>query len=87
MDNTDANVKYTVVLPVGYVNDLKKMAEGKIVPSVNAAIREAVEAYIVNRKHDEYVKGMIAASQDPDFMDRLKGAMEAFKPIDDEGWD
>jgi len=84
MEMDDQNIKYTVVLPVEYVSDLKRLAADKVVPSVNAAIREAVETYIVNRKHEEYVKGMTAASKDPAFMESIRDIQKAFEYADNE---
>ena len=55
------SVKYTVVLPEQDVESLKELVDGKAAVSVNAVIREAVEAYIVKTKKALYKKSLMEA--------------------------
>lgn len=77
-------VKYTVVLPERDIELLKELVDNKATPSVNAAVREAVEEYIVKTKKESYKKGLIDAVNDPDFIRRTEENMEYYRNSDKE---
>jgi DNA polymerase/3'-5' exonuclease PolX len=77
-------VRYTATLPMPYVDELKKMAEAKIVPSVNYAINEALDEYLKNRKASRYQALMREAGRDNAFLARTASCAEDFKALDNE---
>ena len=46
MMNRSKTVRITATLPSIYLDELKQMAEEQQIPSVNFAIRQALEAYL-----------------------------------------
>lgn len=80
----DKGIKYTVVLPEQDLDLLKDLVNGKAIPSVNAAIREAVEEYIVKSRKEIYRKALIDAVNDPEFLSRTNECMDSFKNTDNE---
>ena len=82
-----ASVKYTTVLPREYVNELKKLAEKKVIPSVNQGIRLAVDGFIAQHKQLEYKLAMQEAAADKAFIKRTLDTQEAFVFSDAEGSD
>lgn len=77
-------VKYTIVLPEQDIEMLKELVDGKNIPSVNAAVREAVEEYIVKTRKDIYKKGLIEAVNDPEFIERTNECFDFYREIDKE---
>jgi len=77
-------VKYTVVLPESDIQQLKELASKNKIASVNAGVREAVEAYIVQQKKEMYKKDLQEANEDPEFIQRNEDIQGAFKHSDDE---
>jgi len=77
-------VKYTVVLPERDIRDLKEFTQKKMVNSVNAAVREAVDQYIVNLKKEVYKKEMLEAVNDPEFIQRNTSVEDDFQYADKE---
>ena len=77
-------IKYTVVLPEQDIEILKELVDNKAALSVNAAVREAVEEYIVKTKKELYKKGLIAAVNDPDFINRTDENMGFYLNSDKE---
>jgi len=77
-------VKYTVVLPEHDIQQLKELTKQNKIASVNAGVREAVEAYIVQQKHEMYKKDLQDAMEDPDFVKRNEDIQVTFKHSDDE---
>ncbi|MCL2443449.1 MAG: hypothetical protein FWD13_08310 [Treponema sp.] len=75
-------VKYTAILPKNYVNELRNMAEKKIIPSVNQGIRVAVEDFLKARNESEYKHNMREASKDETFNKRMMETMTAFEYAD-----
>jgi hypothetical protein len=72
-----------------YVEELRKMAEEKIVPSVNFAINEALDEYLKNRKAARYETLMKEAGRDKAFLARTASCAEDFIAADSEvsgGW-
>ena len=67
-----------MVLPKSCVDDLKKLAAKKIIPSVSQGIRLAVEEFIAIQKKQEYVGLMGEASRDDAFIKRTQDAQSDF---------
>lgn len=77
-------IKYTVLLPEHDIDQLKILAECKIISSVNSGVREAVEEYIVRIKKELYEKELIRAVNDPDFIRRNEEIEKEFEGLDAE---
>jgi hypothetical protein len=75
-------VRYTATLPLTYVDELKKMAEEKVIPSVNFAINEALEEYMKNLKASRYESLMKEAGRDKVFLARTKSCTVDFEAVD-----
>ena len=78
------SVKYTATLSGSSIEELKQLAQKKVVPSVNFAIREAISAYIVQTKKVLYEKEMKEASLDEDYLRRTYETQEDFSCADNE---
>ena len=70
MLNTVKTVRYTTTLPSDSIEQLKQLARAQQIPSVNFAIRQAVDEYLKQLKRREYDELMQAAAKDQDFYDR-----------------
>lgn len=77
-------VKYTVVLPEQDIEMLKEIVDRKGALSVNAAVREAVEEYIIKTRKEIYRKGLIDAVNDPEFIRRTDESMDFYRDTDNE---
>ena len=77
-------VKYTAILPRDCVQELRNMAEEKIIPSVNQGIRAAVEDFVKAHKEREYRRSMREAAEDEAFVRRMTDTMKAFEFADAE---
>ena len=84
-NSSNATVKYTTVLPRDCVNELKRLAEKKVISSINHGIRLAVDSYITQMKQQEYELAMQAAGADNAFIKRTLDAQEAFTHSDEDG--
>ena len=80
----DISIKYTAVLPVKFVSELKELASMKVIPSVNYGIREAIEHYIAECKCELYAQQMMEAAENKEYMERTLDTQEAFKHTDSE---
>jgi hypothetical protein len=67
------------------MDELKLLAEKKIIPSVNQGIRLAVEDFVLSHKQRAYESAMKEAAADKDFMRRTLETQEAFSAVDSEG--
>jgi hypothetical protein len=81
----EASVKYTAVLPSMCMDELKSLAEKKVIPSVNQGIRLAVEDFVLFHKQRAYKLAMQEAAADKDFIRRTLEAQKAFSEVDAEG--
>lgn len=77
-------IRYTATLPMAYVDELKEMAREKIIPSVNFAINEALDAYLKDRKAEQYRALMKEAGRDKVFLARTKSCADDFEIVDSE---
>ena len=62
MLNTTKTVRYTATLPSDYIDELKQLAKAQQIPSVNFAIRQALDEYLKQAKRREYDEMMKKAS-------------------------
>jgi hypothetical protein len=67
------------------MNELKSLAEKKVIPSVNQGIRLAVEDFVLLHKQRTYESAMKEAAADQDFMRRTLETQEAFSAVDADG--
>jgi predicted DNA-binding protein len=73
---------YTFSLPIDLLNKLKYYSNEGQVPSVNAAVKEAIETYVkIIEKQHLYIQ-MKEAAQDPMFMEDLESTINAFSYSD-----
>ncbi len=84
MNTTNANIRYTTVLPAKYVEELKQLAAHKVISSVNNGIREAIELFLGEAHREMYAQKMAEAIKDQRFLDRTMDSQTAFSQIDDE---
>jgi hypothetical protein len=63
---------------------MQMLAEKKVIPSVNYAIREAIEEYITLTKKQLYVKQMQEAAEDEQFQKRTLDCGKDFTFVDSE---
>ncbi len=84
MNINTKTVRYTATLPEESLEELKSLAKEKKIPSVNSAIKEAVEDYLKEVKRSEYETLMSEAGKDKDFLERTINCTEDFKTIDSE---
>ncbi|MEW6624891.1 MAG: hypothetical protein AB1420_17500 [Bacillota bacterium] len=75
---------YTFSLPIDLLNKLKKYSNEGLVPSVNSAVKDAIESYVkLIEKQNLYIQ-MKEASKDPMFMEDLDSVMHDFSYSDFE---
>lgn len=84
MLNTAKTVRFTATLPSVYVDELKQLANKQQIPSVNFAIRQAIDEYLKQAKKREYDELMKAAANDKAFMERTMKCAEDFSFSDSE---
>ncbi len=84
MLNTTKTVRYTATLPSEYIDELKQLAKSQQIPSVNFAIRQALDEYLKQAKKREYDEMMKAAAKDKSFMERTMKCAEDFSFSDSE---
>lgn len=74
----------TFHLPTDLIEKYKRFAEENTIPSMNAGVKEALEAYSVRIEKDQLRKEMENAAQDPLFMEDVDESMHTFEHSDDE---
>ena len=84
MLNTTETTRYTATLPVCYLNELKSLAQSKKIPSVNFAIRQALDEYMTQLKKKQYDDAMREAAQDKAFVKRTMRCSDDFGYADSE---
>lgn len=67
----------TFSLPQDLIDKYKGYAEMKYIPSVNSAVREAMEQYGKRIEKERLQREMLAASKDPMFVQDLDESMKA----------
>ena len=81
----ETSIKYTTVLPKICIDEMKDLADKKIVPSVSHGIRLAIENFIVAQRQQEYVNSLKDATNDNAFIKRTMDAQNDFEVVDEEG--
>ena len=81
----ETSVKYTTVLPKICIDEMKSLADKKIVPSVSQGIRLAIENFIATQKQHEYASSLKEATSDNSFIKRTMDAQNDFTVVDEEG--
>ncbi|MCL6559577.1 MAG: ribbon-helix-helix protein, CopG family [Firmicutes bacterium] len=76
--------KATFALPEPLLKKLKLLANNNRIPSVNSAVREAIEDYIFKLEREEFRKAMEKAAKDPDFIRDIKDIERGFEYLDVE---
>jgi len=81
--------KVTFSLPVEIIEKYREYADKNYVPSVNAAVKEALEDYARKIEKEKLYQTMSEAAVDPMFVKDLEESMEAFEVSDNEedGWE
>ena len=82
MSTTMKNATFS--LPVELLEKFKVYAKEKYIVSVNAAVKEALEAYAKEIEKEKLKKEMMEAACDPLFMKDLEDSMQSFKSADAE---
>ena len=80
----ETTVKYTAVLPKVCIDEMKHLAEKKIVPSVSQGVRLAIEHFIAAQKQKEYVNSLQDAMNDHAFIQRTMDTQTDFAVVDGE---
>ena len=76
--------RVTATLPTEQVKMLKQLSLEHRIPSVNFAIRQAVDEYLRQLKKTQYETMMADAANDDDFMQRTMSCTEDFAYVDSE---
>ncbi len=84
MINTTKTVRFTATIPSIYIDELKQLAKEKQIPSVNFAIRQAIDEYLKQAKKHEYDEMMKEAANDRAFMERTMKCAKDFEFSDSE---
>jgi len=74
----------TFSLPENLIDGYRQLARTKQVPSMNAAVREALEDYLTEKRKAELLSEMEKAAGDPLFMEDLTEIMQDFAAVDGE---
>ena len=77
-------IRYTTVLPVEQVKELKKMAREERIASVNQGIRLAIDNFVKAQNKLIYEQKMREAAEDKDYMNRIAETQADFALLDDE---
>jgi hypothetical protein len=81
----ESSVKYTAVLSKECLDDLKTLAERKVIPSVSQGIRIAVEEFVAVQKRQAYEVSLMEAAADAAFIKRTIDTQNDFAAVDAEG--
>jgi len=80
----ETSVKYTTVLPKVCIDEMKSMADKKIIPSVSQGIRLAIESFITIQKQQKYANSLKDAMNDNAFIKRTMDTQNDFAVVDEE---
>ncbi|MEW6227584.1 MAG: ribbon-helix-helix domain-containing protein [Bacillota bacterium] len=84
MDESARLKKMTFALPVPLLAKLRSLADRKRISSANAAVREALEEYVVKLEREDFQEAMKAAASDPEFLRDIEATETAFRHADAE---
>jgi DNA replicative helicase MCM subunit Mcm2 (Cdc46/Mcm family) len=74
----------TFSLPTELMDKYKYYAKSNYIPSVNSAVKEALEEYSLKIEKEKLKKEMLKAAKDPLFIQDLEENMRAFESSDKE---
>ena len=77
-------VRYTATLTEESFEELKTLVKEKQIPSINYAIKKAVDDYLEQTRKLEYELLMSEAGKDKDFLMRTIQCSEDFSEVDNE---
>lgn len=77
--NKTRKIKYTTVLPVKLIDELKVLTHLEIIPSLNQGIVNAIELFLSEIKKEAYKKQMEEAAKDQRFIKRTLEIRSAFE--------
>ncbi len=75
---------FTFSLPPELLDRLKKHAREGYIPTVNSAVKEAIESYVVQIDKEYLYRQMKEAADNPDFVEDLETTMADFSYVDYE---
>lgn len=78
MTHSDKTTRYTATLPVYVLDELRSLAKSNAIPSVNYAIRQALDDYLAQMRKQQYDQMMKQAAQDPAFVSRTMKCAQDF---------
>ena len=81
----ETSVKYTTVLPKTCIDEMRSLADKKIVPSVSQGIRLAIENFIESQKQLAYANSLKDATSDSAFIKRTMDTQDDFAVVDNDG--
>ena len=84
MMNSMETTRFTATLPVSFIDELKALANSNQIPSVNYAIRQAVDDYLMQVRKRQYEAMMKEAAKDKAFMRRTAKCDNDFVFADSE---
>ncbi len=84
MNVNSSTSRVTATLPTEQVKMLKQLSLEHRIPSVNFAIRQAVDEYLKQLKKSQYETLMAEAANDDDFIQRTMSCAEDFAYVDSE---
>ncbi len=76
--------KVTFSLPVDIVEKYRDFAKTEDIPSVNSAVKSAMELYAIKIEKEKLLRAMLEAANDPLFVKDLAESMAAFEIVDFE---
>ena len=84
MNVNSSTSRVTATLPTEQVKMLKQLSLEHRIPSVNFAIRQAVDEYLKQLKKTQYETLMADAANDDDFIQRTMSCAKDFAYVDSE---
>ena len=82
--NSFEATRITATLPSAFIDELKALVNSKQIPSVNFAIKQAVDEYLKQIKKNQYDAMMKEAAKDEAFTSRTSKCNEDFTFADSE---
>lgn len=75
---------YTFSLPIDLLDKVREYSNEGYIPSVNFAVKEAIETYVKSLDKQKLYEEMKKASKDPLFLSDLNQVIDDFSNIDYE---
>jgi len=84
---TGEAINVTYSLPVELADKYRDFARAGHIPSISAAVREAMEEYAAKLQHEIVKKEMETAARDPLFIGDMEQVAADFADIDGDDWE